>query len=151
VKAPLLLRIASVLSLLLAVGHTVSGFSSWSPGGETEVLRAMRSFHFDAAGVSRSYLDFYLGFGFINGIYVLTQAVVLWQLASMAQIDPIRVRPLAGSFFVASVASALLSWKFIFLVPVILFAAIAACLGLAFHAARRTQGAQTVIGSIGGQ
>jgi hypothetical protein len=84
------------------------------------VLRAMRSIHFDAAGVSRSYLDFYLGFGFINSIYLLTQAVVFWQLAS--------------------VASAFLSWTFIFLVPVALFAAIAVCLGPAFHAAGRAKG-----------
>jgi len=138
VKTPLLLRIASILSLLLAAGHTAGGFSFWSPEGETEVLRAMRSFHFDIAGVSRSYLDFYLGFGFINSIYLLVQAVVLWQLASMAQVDPIRVRPLVGSFFVASAASAFLAWKFIFAVPVVSFAAIAACLGMAFHAAGKS-------------
>lgn len=139
-KAPLYLRIASIISLLLAVGHTAGGFSSWSPQGDTEVLRAMRSFQFDAAGASRSYLDFYLGFGFINSIYVLTQAVLLWQLASMAQFDPNRVRPLVGSLFVASVAAAFLSWRFIFLVPVLSFAAIAVFLGLAFHAAGKSTG-----------
>jgi hypothetical protein len=104
------------------------------------VLSAMRSFHFDAAGVSRSYLDFYLGFGFLDSIYHLMQAVVLWQLASMARFDPIRVRPLVGSFFVASVAAAFVCWKFIFLVPVVSFVAIAICLGLAFHAAGKTKG-----------
>jgi hypothetical protein len=73
----------------------------------------MRSFHFDMVGVSRSHFDFYLGFGLINSIYLLTQAVVLWQLGSMARFDPIRVRPLIG-FFVASVASAFLPWGFLF-------------------------------------
>jgi hypothetical protein len=95
----------------------------------------MRSFHFDAAGVSRTYLDFYLGFGYMVGIYLLTQAVALWQLASMAKADPIRVRPLLGSFFLASVVSALLAWRFIFLVPVVSFTAVAICLGLAFFVA----------------
>ena len=134
-KPSLWLRIASVLSLLFAAGHTAGGLSLWSPAGETDVLRAMRSFHFDAAGVSRTYLDFYLGFGFILSVYLLLQAVVLWQLASMAKTDPIRTRPLVGSFFLASVVSAFLSWKFIFLVPVISCIAVAVCLGLAFVAA----------------
>jgi hypothetical protein len=125
--------------LLLAVGHTSGGLSFWSPAGETEVLRAMRSFHFDAGGVSRTYLDFYLGFGFIIGVYLLAQAVVLWQLASMAKADPIRVRPLVGSFLLASVVSIFLSWRFIFLLPVVSFTAVAVCLGLAFYAAGKRQ------------
>jgi hypothetical protein len=135
VKPTLLLRIAAVITLLLAAGHTAGGLSFWSPAGETEVLRAMRSFHFDAAGVSRTYLDFYLGFGFITGIYLLAQAVALWQLASMAKAEPIAVRPLVGSFLLASAVSALLSWRFIFVLPVISFTAVAACLALAFYAA----------------
>jgi hypothetical protein len=134
-KPSLWLRIASIITLLLAAGHTAGGLSFWSPAGETEVLRAMRSFHFDALGVSRTYLDFYLGFGFVIGIYLLMQAVALWQLASMAKADPFRVRPLIGSFLLASVVSAFLSWRFIFLVPVVSFTAVAACLGLAFYAA----------------
>jgi hypothetical protein len=140
-KPVLLLRIASVITLLLAVGHTAGGLSFWSPAGDTEVLRAMRSFHFDAAGVSRTYLDFYLGFGFITGIYLLAQAVALWQLASMAKADPIRVRPLVGSFLLASAVSAFLSWRFIFVLPVVSFTAVAACLGLAFYAAGKPKDA----------
>ena len=136
-----LLRIASVITLLLAVGHTAGGLSFWSPAGDTEVLRAMRSFHFDAAGVSRTYLDFYLGFGFITGIYLVAQAVALWQLASMAKADPIRVRPLVGSFLLASAVSAFLSWRFIFVLPVVSFSAVAACLGLAFYAAGKPKDA----------
>jgi hypothetical protein len=101
-----------IFALLLAVGHTSGGLSFWSPAGETEVLRAMRSFHFDAAGVSRTCLDFYLGFGFVTGIYLLMQAVVFWQLASIAKTDAFRVRPLIGSFLLANVVSAFLAWRF---------------------------------------
>ena len=131
----LLLRIASILTLLLAAGHTAGGLSFWSPAGETEVLRAMRSFHFDTGGVSRTYLDFYLGFGYIIGVYLLMQAVAFWQLATIAKSDAPRVRPVIGSFLFVSVASAFLSWRFIFVVPVISFATVAVCLGLAFFAA----------------
>ena len=131
----LLLRIASILTLLLAAGHTSGGLSFWSPAGDTEVLRAMRSFHFDAGGSSRTYLDFFLGFGFTISVYLFMQAVALWQLASIAKSDALRVRPLIGSFLLASVASAVLAWKFIFVVPVVSFSAVAVCLGLAFFAA----------------
>ncbi|MFC3651227.1 hypothetical protein ACFONN_06710 [Dyella humi] len=137
-KPSLLLRVASILTLLFAVGHSLGGLSLWSPAGETEVLGAMRSFHFDASGVSRTYLDFYLGFGFILSVYLLAQAVALWQLASLARVDANRVRPLIGTFFLASVASAFLSWRYVFLVPVVSFLVIAVCLGLAFYAAGKS-------------
>ena len=71
-----LLRIASVISLLFAAGHTLGGSDAWSPLGETEVLKSMRSFRFDVFGVSRTYLDFYLGFGFTLSVYLLLQAIL---------------------------------------------------------------------------
>ena len=134
-KPALLLRITSVITLLFAVGHSLGGMQSWSPPGETDVLRAMRSYHFDADGVSRSYLDLYLGLGFSITVYLLLQAVLLWQLATIAKVDPIRIRPMIVSLFIASVACAFLSWKFILAVPAIFCVVIAICLALAFYAA----------------
>ena len=37
----LFLRIASIISLLFATGHTLGGLKKWSPMGDNEVLRAM--------------------------------------------------------------------------------------------------------------
>ena len=62
-SSTLLLRVASLLAALFAVGHTAGGRGSWSPIGESEGLKAMRTFRFDVAGVGRTYLDFYRGFG----------------------------------------------------------------------------------------
>jgi hypothetical protein len=131
-----LLRIASVLSLLFAAGHTLGGRDSWSPVGESEVLKAMRTFRFEFSGVSRTYLDFYLGFGFTLSVYMLLQAVLLWQLAAMARTEPRRVRSMIASFALASLACGLLSWRFIFPVPVVFSAVLTVCLALAFFAAR---------------
>jgi hypothetical protein len=103
--------------------------------GENDVLRAMRSYRFDAGGVSRTYLDFYLGLGFTVSVFLLLQAVLLWQLAAIAKVDSVRIRPLIVSFFVASVVCAFLSWKFVFALPAIFSAVIAAFLGFAFYAA----------------
>jgi hypothetical protein len=134
-KPVLFLRIASIISFLFAVLHTLGGAHSWSPVGETDVLRAMRSYHFDAGGASRTYLDFYLGLGFTVGLFLLLQAVVLWQLATLAKVDSVRLRPMIASFFVASVVCAFLSWKFIFVLPAIFSPFLAALLALTFYAA----------------
>ena len=133
------LRITSLISLIFAVGHSLGSLESWSPVGETEVLRAMKSFHFDTEGVIRTYFDFYLGFGLILSVYLFLQAVLLWQLAALAKTEALRLRPLIVSFFMASVVSAGLSWKFIFAVPAVSFGVIAVGLGFAFFVASRSK------------
>src|SRR5262245_36421587 len=135
-SSSLLLRIGSVISLLFAAGHTLGGRKSWSPMGETEVLQAMRSTRYEAFGVSRTYLDFYLGFGYTLSVTLLLQAVVLWQLASIARTDPGTVRPIVAAFAVASLASAILAWRFIFPVPA-LFAAVLTAVLMGAALARR--------------
>ena len=94
----------------------------------------MRSFHFDAAGTSRTYLDFFLGFGYTIGVYLLMQVVALWQMAKIAKSSAQIVRPLIGLFLVTSIASAGLAWRFIFVIPVVSNLAVAVCLGLALYA-----------------
>jgi len=132
----LLLRIASAISLLFAAGHTLGGRKDWSPMGETDVLQAMRTVRYQVLGVSRSYLDFYRGFGFTLSVYLLLQAILLWQLAAIAKTEPLRVRPMIAAFALASLASGILSWRFILPIPVIFSGALTVCLGLAFFVAR---------------
>lgn len=138
-KPSTVLRITSLISLIFAVGHCLGSLESWSPVGETEVLRAMKSFHFETEGVIRTYFDFYLGFGLILSVYLFLQAVLLWQLAALAKTEALRLRPLIVSFFMASVVSAGLSWKFIFAVPAFSFVVIAVGLGFAFFVASRSK------------
>ena len=97
-KTRLALRIASFVMFLFALGHSLGGMKSWSPAGDNDVLRAMRSVHFNAAG-NRTYLDFYTGFGWTLSIFLLLQAVLLWQLAAIAESNPRSVRPFIESFF----------------------------------------------------
>jgi hypothetical protein len=136
-KTPLVLRIASILMFLFTAGHSLGGKDSWSPAGETDVLRVMRSVSFHTAGVDRTYLDFYTGFGWTLSIFLLLHAVLLWQIAAMAKADPLRLRPLIASFFVAMIAAAVVSWTLILPVPVIFFAIVAATLAVAFFTAAR--------------
>ena len=142
-KVPLLLRIAAVITFLYFAGHTAG--IPWTPAvGPTEmpVLEAMKSHTFDVEGFTRTYWDFYFGFGVIISVYVLVLAVVLWQLGSLAQTDAVRIRPIIASIFVAFVVNAVLAWKYFFAVPVVVTVAISVCLALAFVMAGRSKAAQ---------
>jgi hypothetical protein len=130
------LRISSVISLLFAAGHGMGGSKHWSPMGETDVLKAMRDVRFDVMGVSRSYLDFYDGFGHSLTVSMLLQAVLLWQMASLAKTEPARLRPMIAAFVLATIAGGVVSWLFIIPIPVVFSAVLAACLAVAFFLAR---------------
>ncbi len=113
-----MLRVASVITFLYFAGHTLG--IPWTPAvgpQEVTLLESMKSHHFDAMGFSRTYWDFYYGFGLVISGYLLVQAVVLWQLASRAKADSVRVRPIIASFFVSFLVNAILVWKYFFTVP----------------------------------
>jgi hypothetical protein len=135
-KTPLLLRIASVISLLFTVGHSLGGLQRWSPVGENAVLEAMTDVHFDTMGVSRSYLDFYMGLGWTVSILMLMQTILLWQLASLAMQEPARLRPIIAVIAVATAASGVIAWRFILPVPALFSVALLIALVLADVSAR---------------
>jgi hypothetical protein len=130
-KPSSLLRVASGMSFLLFAGHTAGGVHSWSPQGENAVLGAMRSVQFQVSGFTRTFWDFYVGFGFVLSVYLLAQAVLLWQLASWVKVDPVRTQSIVLVFFATAIATIILDWMFFFTAPIVLSVAIAVCLGLA--------------------
>src|SRR4029453_15123912 len=105
----LLLRIASVISLLFTAGHSLGGLRMWSPMGANQVLGAMTTVRFETRGANRSFLDFFMGFGWSISVFMLMQTVLLWQLASLARTDQARVRPVNGGIPLATGASRCLS------------------------------------------
>jgi hypothetical protein len=131
------LRVAAVFSVLLALGHTAGGLQHWSPPGETEVLRSMGTFRFDALGSNRSYLDFYLGFGYIISLYMFAQGLLLWQLASLASLPDAKLRPIVATFLAVSVGATALGWALFFVVPTVSNLMISICLALAWFAGGR--------------
>ena len=147
----LFLRIASGLTVLYAAGHAMGGTESWSPPGETDVLQSMRTFEFDVMGATRTYMHFYLGFGVYITVLLLLQAALVWQLASLASVDPRRARPLVATLSVGSLIGTFVVWRFIFAVPALFSLACAACLTIAYilmrstapHAARAGSAAPT--------
>jgi hypothetical protein len=131
-KAKLLLRIAAVFALLFFAGH-MSGMP-WTPAlepAQQAVIDAMKSQTFDTMGQTRSYWSFYQGFGLTLDVFLLLQAVLLWQLAGLAAVDWRRARPMAASFLAASVLGAGVAWQYIFIIPVVCNLLVALCLLLA--------------------
>lgn len=126
------LRIASVVSFLFAIGHSLGGLKKWSPIGDNDMLKTMETFRFDTMGANRSYLDFYLGFGWSLSVAMLLQSVLLWQLASQAGSDAARLRPMIAAFAIATLAGGIIAWQFILPVPVLFSAALMIVLTAAY-------------------
>ena len=128
----LFLRIASVISLIFTLGHTAGGLRKWSPMGDNEVLRAMTAVRFDTMGANRTYLDFYIGFGWAITVAMLMQTALLWQMASLARTNPASVRPMIAVIALATVASGVIAWRFLFPVPALFSIALVIPLAAAY-------------------
>ena len=127
-----LLHIAAILSFLYFLGHSVG--MPWTPstgGAAGAVVSGMRSVRFDVFGSSRTYWDFYQGFGLTLSVLQLLGAVVLWLLAGLAADAPAQVRPFVLAFLVANLAQLALVLRYFFLPPIVFCVAIVVCPGLA--------------------
>ena len=139
-KSVLFLRIAAALTFIHAVLHTIGGvFGKPDPGIPTMVAATMRGYRFPVFGVMRSYADFYMGMGLAVTTFLTVEAIVFWQLASLAKTDGARLRPILATFAVGYLAFALNSYTFFFILPVITELLIAACLVAAIYTARSSE------------
>ena len=112
----------------------------WTPTDESapaSVVEAMKSVSFDAMGSSRTYWDFYFGFGVSISIYLFVQAAVLWFLAPLAKTDAASVRPFLIALLAAYAANAYVTWRYFFVLPLLLSVAMVVCLALALIASGR--------------
>lgn len=131
-NATLLYRIASVLLLVFAVGHTVGFLKFTPPTPEGVAVRdAMNNVHFQLRSAQFSYGGFYQGFGLFATIYLLFAAFLAWYLSGLAARAPQAVGSLGWMFFVLQLASLVLSWIYFLPPPAVLSALIAICTGWA--------------------
>lgn len=127
-KASLFYRIAAVLMVLFAVGHTL-GFRQSDPAWGVEAVRvAMQSVHFNVQGFSRSYWDFFVGFGLIGSVFLLFAAVLAWQLGGLRKESLTLMRGTAWALVLSFVAFTAVCWRYVFLVPTLFSLVITACL-----------------------
>src|SRR5258705_4567577 len=127
-KASLFYRIASILLMLFAAGHTF-GFRQNNPEwGADAVLGLMRSIRFDAQGFTRTYWDFFSAFGLFFSVFLLFAAVLAWQLGGLSAETLARVRAIAWALAICFVAITALSWGYAFTIPIVFLTLITGCL-----------------------
>lgn len=128
-KPVIFLRIASILTLVHSALHTIGGvFSKPEPGIGKATFAVMQSNHFHVLGVTRSYAEFYRGFGLAITLFLTAEALVFWLLASLAKKHPVELRPILWVFTLAYVVFAVISQTYLFMGPVIAEILIAASL-----------------------
>src|ERR1700747_664726 len=115
-KASVFYRIAAVLLLLFDAGHT-SGFP-WSDPKWAVDLGPMQSTHFSMMGSSRTYWDFYVGFGLFVSVFLLLAVVLAWQLGRLPPESLALMRGTAWTFALCFAAITFLSWNYFFMIPI---------------------------------
>lgn len=140
-KASLFYRIAAVLLAIFAVAHTL-GFGQSDPSWHVgPLLASMQSLHFDMLGSSRTLWDFFLAAGFTVGILYLFAAVLAWQLGSVPATTLSSMQVTAWGFALCFAGVTVLSYKYLFIIPVIFSFLITACLATAAWLSGRRQSA----------
>lgn len=132
------LRAAAVLTLLYAAGH-MSG-APWQPSEGPEgaaVLEQMQSVRFAVEGVTRTYFDFYFGFGVIIGGLQVVIAIALWQLGTIARTAPRAVEGMAWTMALCFAVNTVLCVLYFFAAPTVFAVAITLCCVAAAVLARR--------------
>src|ERR1700694_3488202 len=127
-KASMFYRIAAVLLLLFAVGHTLGFRQSDPKWGIDALLGSMRSIHFDAQGFNRTYWDFFSAFGLFFSVFLLFAAVLAWLLGGLPAETLTRVRSIAWALAICFVAVTALSWRYAFTTPIVFSTVITLCL-----------------------
>jgi hypothetical protein len=127
-KASIFYRIAAVLLLLFAVGHTLGFRQSDPQWGVDALLGSMRSIHFDVQGFNRTYWDIFVAAGFSMGVFYLFAAILAWQLGGLPAATLALMRGTAWAFALCFAALTVVSWRFLFILPIAFSIVITLCL-----------------------
>jgi hypothetical protein len=122
-KAYNLLRIASIIALLFAIGHSAG--APWTPAkgiAPAGLVMMMKQVHFDVMGTERSYFDFYFGFGVSISVYLIAQAIILWQAGDLAKSNAVAARPIMLTMLLSYIAVSVITVAYFFAAPIVLSA-----------------------------
>jgi len=127
-KASMMYRITAILLLLLATGHLLGFRQSDPTWGVDALLSSMRSIHFNMQGFSRTYWDLFEAAGFCVGILYLFAAILAWQLGGLPPQTLALMRGTSWAFALCFAAITVVSWRYLFIVPIAFSIAITLCL-----------------------
>jgi hypothetical protein len=127
-KPSVFYRIAAVLLLLFAIGHTLGFRQSDPTWGVDALLGSMRTIHFDVQGSSRTYWDLFLAAGFSVGVFYLFAAVLAWQLAGLPAETLAVMRLTRWALALCFAAITVVCLRYLFVFPVVFSVVITVCL-----------------------
>ena len=115
-------------SCSFAAGHTL-GFRQSDPTGAVDtLLGSMRSIHFDVQGFNRTYWDLFEAAGFSVGVLYLFAAILAWQLGGLPAATLALMRGTAWAFALCFAIIAVVSWRYLFIIPIAFSIVITLCL-----------------------
>ena len=127
-KASTVYRVAGIFLLLFAVGHTL-GFRQSDPRwGVDALLGSMRSIHFQVQGFNRTYWDLFVASGLSVGVFYLFAAILAWQLGGLPAETLAAMRGIAWAFALCFAAITVVSWRYLFILPIVFSVVITVCL-----------------------
>src|SRR5206468_6424830 len=127
-QASMFYRIAAVLLLLFAAGHTFGFRQSDPKWGVDALLGSMRSIHFDVQGFNLTYWDLFVAAGFSVGVFYLFAAILAWQLGGLPGPTLALMRGTAWAFALCFAAITVVSWRYLFILPIAFSIVITLCL-----------------------
>src|ERR1700746_3004981 len=110
-QASMFYRIAAVLLLLFAVGHTLGFRQSDPKWGVDALLGSMRAIHFDVQAFNRTYWDLFVATGFSFGVFYLCAAILAWQLGGLPAATLALMRGTAWAVALCFAVITLVSWR----------------------------------------
>ena len=131
-SAPLLYRIAAVLLLLYAIGHTL-GFMRFTPK-EAEglaVWKAMGDVRIALGNSSFTYRGWYVGFGLFGSTFLVFSSYLATYLAVLVTSSPHALLALPWVFFALQLAGLVLCLRYFMGPPIVLSLLISICTGWA--------------------
>ena len=136
-SSSLLYRIASVLLVLFGLGHQL-GFRRVDPRwGVDATIGALKATQFQVQGMTRTYWDFFSGFGFFVTVLLFFAAILAFQLAGLSKETLRSLGLVTWAFALAFVVITLLTWRYFFIAALVSSSLVALCLLAAAWSAAR--------------
>ena len=127
----LLYRVAAVLLALFGLAHQF-GFRQIDPRwGVDSALGTLKATQFEVQGMTRTYWDFFSGFGFFVTVLLFFAAILAFQLGGLSNETLRSIGLVRWSFALTFVVITALTWRYFFMAPLVFSGLIALCLLLA--------------------
>ena len=135
------MRIASVLTLLHCVAHTIGGVFGKPRNGaeEVAVIETMKANSFHFMGAVHTYWDFFFGYGLAASVDLLIPGILFWLLGSCVKSSPGLVRLVALLFCFNYIFTSIIAFQYFFALAGIMEAVMALCLGVAYFSTATTK------------